>query len=198
MQRFVAAATATPSDATLSALIASLDAGQCVALPTDTSYALAADALDDDAIARLLSAAGERSAGACLALVGGFEDIHHVAFHDGLARTLTEAFWPGPLALRLRARPWLPELVTGGHGHIDVWAPGHATTRALANHFGPLAAIVTGATSLDALADQRLPASCAIDAGTLPGGTPTLVDGAEGSVLREGPVDTAQVQAFGR
>lgn len=172
-----------------------LDEGELALVPLDGGYALAADALRDDAVLRLYDAL-ERSADQALPVaLGGFEDIQHVAFATPLARRLADAFWPGPLTMLLHARPWVPDEVTAGRDAVMVRAPGASFTRALARHFGPLAV-----AELDAADARRFRARLVVDAGALAPVPDTLVDatGAEAKVLREGAIRAAEVETRGR
>jgi len=171
-----------------------LDAGELAILPLDGAYALCADALQDEAAERVFSAL-ERSADAPLpVLVAGYEDLHHVAFPTPTSRALADAFWPGPLTMLLRARPWLPDAVTAAQETVPVRAPRVEITRRLAAHFGPLLAV--DLPSPDAVREARL----RVDAGPRSGREDTWVDatGAEAKVLREGAVRAAEVTQRGR
>lgn len=170
-----------------------LDAGELALLPLDGAYALCADALDEDAAQRVRDALGRSADEALPVLVAGYPDVQHVAFGTTLARDLAARFWPGPLAMLLRARPWMPDAVTAGLDVVAVRAPASEPTRALAAHFGPLVAVE--------IAQTRHPrASLVVDAGPRSGAPDTLVDatGSEAKVLREGAVRAAEVVAHGR
>lgn len=184
-----------------------LDAGELVVLPTDTTYALAADALDDDAVARVFLAKGRGADRPLAVAVSGIEDVGHVAFVTPLARELAARFWPGPLALVLRARPWLPDALTAGGETVAVRAPALAFPRDLARHFGPF--VLTGArraggpealTADDARRALGAEAALHVDGGTLPGGRATVADarGPEAKVLSDGKVPAAEVVEHGR
>lgn len=172
-----------------------LDAGELALLPMDSSYALCGDALSDEAALRIYDALGRSADQALPVLVGGFEDVQHVAFATPLARRLADAFWPGPVTMLLRARPWIPDEVTAGQEVVAVRAPAVDVTRALAKHFGPLAA--PDVASLDA---ARAHARLLVDAGPRGGGPDTVVDatGEEAKVLREGAIRAAEVEIRGR
>ena len=179
---------------------AALDAGELCVLPTDTQYALSADALNDEAIARVFDVKRRGADQALPVCVGGLEDIQHVAFSTPLARELADAFWPGALTLVLKARPWLPDELTAGTGTVAVRCPGLDFARDVARHFGPY--VVTSAnrhgqpaaTSIDeALAALGGDVRLYVDGGKLPGVPSTIVDatGAVAKVLREGAVAAA-------
>ena len=119
-----------------------LRAGALVAIPTETVYGLAANALDERAVARIFEVK-ERPAFDPL--------IVHLARADRLsryARTLPEAAerladncWPGPLTLVLPKEAIVPDLVTAGLDTVALRVPDHRLTRNLLERLDfPLAA----------------------------------------------------------
>lgn len=185
---------------------AALDEGGLVVLPTDTTYALAADALNEEAVERAFRAVGRPADAPMPVAVGSLEEAHHVAFLTPLARDLAARHWPGPLALVLRARPWLPDALTAGGASVAVRVPAQAFARDLARHFGPVAltpARRAGGEGARDVAQARAAlgaeAALYLDAGALPGGRVTVVDaqGAEAKVLRAGALAAAEVAADG-
>lgn len=184
-----------------------LDGGELVVVPTDTTYALCADALDDDAVARVFAATSRPADRPLAVLVGGMEDAGHVGFPTPLARRLAEGLWPGPLAVVLRARPWLPDALTAGGETVALRCPDLAFPRELARHFGPL--VVTSArregapgclTAQEARAAMGAEAGLYVDGGALSGGRTTVVDatGDEAKVLSGGKLPAAEVDRHGR
>lgn len=158
---------ATDPDALLRAR-AALDAGELVVVPGDVEDVVAADALDDAALERLLLALHRGADEGLLVLIGGPEDLHHVAYGAPRVRELAERHWPGPTALLLKARPWLPDAVAGGRERVHVSVPREALTRALAKHFGPIA-VARAPTGFHG-------AALRVDGGARPGGELTVVE----------------------
>jgi len=163
---------------------AALDAGELVVFRGDLRYLVAADALGDDAVERLFLAKGRGADRALTVLLGGYEDLHHVAYGGPEARALAEAHWPGPTSLLLRARPWLPDAVTAAQPHVAVSVPAAPFARALASHFGPIAVASArragGPEPLDvAAARDALGAdvSLFLDGGPAPGGEAKVIRG---------------------
>lgn len=80
--------------------VQALAEGQLVALPTETVYGLAASALSDEAVRRLLAAKG-RPEGQPLALAVKSADdaLDYVPRLSPLGRRLARRCWPGPLTL---------------------------------------------------------------------------------------------------
>lgn len=117
--------------------LAVLARGGVVAIPTETVYGLAADAMNQAAIRRVF-AIKQRPADHPL--------IVHLATADWLedwaaavppaALRLADAFWPGPLTLVLpRHRQVLPA-ITGGQDSVALRVPDHPLTLALIRRLG--------------------------------------------------------------
>ena len=114
--------------------------GGVIAIPTDTLYGLAADALNPEALDRVYAAKGRPADMPLPVLVSGWEQSRQVAAvssDDGLtARRLAEAYWPGPLTMVLPAAPGLPHRLTAGRDTVAVRMPDHPVPLALANALG--------------------------------------------------------------
>ncbi len=114
--------------------------GGVLAIPTDTLYGLAADALNPDALDRVYAAKGRPADMPLPVLVAGWEQTLQVAAvsADGelLARHLAEAYWPGSLTMVLTAAPGLPERLTAGRDTVAVRMPDHPVPLALAAALG--------------------------------------------------------------
>ena len=119
---------------------ATLARGGVLAIPTDTLYGLAADALNPDAVDRVYAAKGRPADMPLPVLVSGWEQALQVAVvsHDSelLARRLAENYWPGSLTMVLPAAPGLPERLTAGRDTVAVRMPGHPVPLALAEALG--------------------------------------------------------------
>ena len=95
-----------------------LEAGEIVALPTETVYGLAADAFNPAAVAKVFAAKDRPSFDPLIVHIASRGDLKTVALvPDEILETvnkLTNAFWPGPLTLILPRHPDVPDLVTSG------------------------------------------------------------------------------------
>ncbi len=119
-----------------------LEKGELVAIPTETVYGLAANALNVDAVARIFSAKNRPEFDPlivhipCIGKAGLYaRDI------PGKAKKLADVFWPGPLTLVLERQPVIPDLVTAGLSTVGIRSPNHPLTRALLEQLDfPLAA----------------------------------------------------------
>lgn len=200
---------AAPAPAAIAVLRRHLDAGGVVALPTDTIYGLAANALAADAVARVFALKGR-----------GFDKPLPVVVRDRaqaaeLAAELTPeferlaaAFWPGPLTLVVRARPELPPALTAGSGSVGMRQPASPLLAALLAAIGyPLTATSANRSGAPdcrtaaAVAEQLggEPGLLIADGGTSPRALPsTLVDvtGPRPRVLRAGAIPAAALAPF--
>ena len=114
--------------------------GGVLAIPTDTLYGLAADALNSDALDRVYAAKGRPADMPLPVLVSGWEQALQVVEvspeSESLARRLAETYWPGSLTLVLPAVPGLPERLTAGRDTVAVRMPDHPVPLALAAALG--------------------------------------------------------------
>lgn len=194
--RVVAADAAGIAEA--AALIA---AGECVAVPTETVYGLAADATRADAVARIYQAKGRPSFNPLIVHVASREQAESFAIFADIARALADRFWPGPLTLVLPARGGssIVSAVTTGLPTLAVRIPAHPAMRALLAACGrPLAAPSANASGrlsptcaahvLDSLGG-RIP--LVIDAGPTEAGVESTIvalTGGAARLLRHGPI----------
>ena len=177
--------------------------GQCVAVPTETVYGLAADATSGEAVARIYAAKGRPSFNPLIVHVPDLAAAERIAEFNETARTLAAQCWPGPLTLVLPLRPesGIASIVTAGLPTIALRCPAHPAMRELlvaANR--PLAAPSANASgSISPTRAEHVLKSLGgripmiLDAGpTAVGLESTIVAvGTDGSLrlLRPGPVD---------
>lgn len=119
-----------------------LRAGTVVALPTETVYGLAANALDAEAVARIYEAKGRPAQNPIIVHVVGVEMAKRcVTQWPAVADELSRAFWPGPLTLVLPRAAAIPPIVTAGGTTVGVRWPSHPFIQAVIRECGfPLAA----------------------------------------------------------
>lgn len=111
--------------------------GGLVAFPTDTLYALGADALAAEAVERVLTVKGRSRGKPLSVLVPSVDAIAalEVPLTDGM-RTLLRVFWPGPLTVVMKATGRFPPVLTAATGTIGLRNPGGAVAQALLSAFG--------------------------------------------------------------
>jgi L-threonylcarbamoyladenylate synthase len=119
-----------------------LAGGEVVAIPTETVYGLAANALDARAVERIFEAKGRPAHNPIIVHVAGVDMARQcVVEWPAAAEKLARSFWPGPLTLVLRRAQLIPEVVTAGGGTVGVRWPRHRFAQALIQRCGfPLAA----------------------------------------------------------
>jgi L-threonylcarbamoyladenylate synthase len=118
-------------------------AGGLVAFPTETVYGLGADATSGPAVAGIYEAKGRPSFNPLISHVPDLAAAEGIAQFDAAARTLAQAFWPGPLTIVLPARPDCPVslLARAGLDTLAVRAPAHPVAQAILRAAGrPVAA----------------------------------------------------------
>jgi L-threonylcarbamoyladenylate synthase len=113
-----------------------------VAFPTETVYGLGANALDEEAIAKIFIAKGRPSNDPLIVHVASVDDISRVASENPpIVKKLADAFWPGPLTLILPKQAHVPDSVTSGLNTVAVRVPSHPIALALIRASGvPIAA----------------------------------------------------------
>ena len=119
-----------------------LRAGEVVALPTETVYGLAANALDGAAVAKIFQIKGRPAHNPVIVHVSDLEMAKSCASDwPASADKLAKAFWPGPLTLVLPRAKEIPDNVTAGGVTVGVRWPGHPLIQAVIRACGfPLAA----------------------------------------------------------
>jgi L-threonylcarbamoyladenylate synthase len=161
-----------------------LRAGQVVALPTETVYGLAANALDEPAVRRIFEIKGRPSNNPIIVHVADGEMARScVREWPALAEKLARAFWPGPLTLVLPRAEQIPAVVTAGGDTVGIRWPGHPFMRAVISRCGfPLAAPSAN------LSNRISPTNAGHVADQLSGRIPLIVDGGQSQVGIESTV----------
>jgi L-threonylcarbamoyladenylate synthase len=109
-----------------------LRAGEVVALPTETVYGLAANALDASAVERIFQIKGRPSHNPIIVHVASANMARRCVKHwPPLAERLARAFWPGPLTLVLPRAEEIPAIVTAGGPTVGVRWPSHPMIQAV-------------------------------------------------------------------
>ncbi len=130
-----------PTPRNLARLAGVLARGGLVAVPTETVYGLAADALNPTACRAIFRAKGRPVTDPLIVHVRTLAQADEVAVLNPAARRLAAAFWPGPLTLVLPKRAGVPAIVTAGLDSVAVRMPSHRLLRTLLRLCGrPLAA----------------------------------------------------------
>ena len=106
--------------------------GELVAFPTETVYGLGAAARSEQAVRRLFAVKGRPVEHPVIVHLA--EAAAMTRWARGVApgaRSLAEAFWPGPLTLILPRAADVPDLVTGAQDSVGLRVPGHPVAHEL-------------------------------------------------------------------
>jgi L-threonylcarbamoyladenylate synthase len=119
-----------------------LKKGEAVAIPTETVYGLAANALDTKAVARIYQIKQRPSFDPLIIHLYDFGSVHeYVEEVPEPLRKLAEKFTPGPITFLLKKKDIVPDLVTAGSSFVAIRIPAHPVTRELLSKLDfPLAA----------------------------------------------------------
>ena len=131
-----------PRDPALQTVGDILRRGGLAAIPTETVYGLAANALDDCAVRGIFRAKGRPADNP---LIVHISDVSQwaplVQEIPEEAKKLANAFWPGPLTIILPKSDLISSVVSGGLDTVAVRMPSHPVARAIIDSAGvPLAA----------------------------------------------------------
>lgn len=119
------------SQANITRAAAILRQGGLVAVPTETVYGLAANALDPAAAARIYAAKGRPSDNPLIVHISDTSELAPLVRQvPDICRVLAQQFWPGPLTIVLPASAAVPKQVTGGLDTVAVRCPAHPVARA--------------------------------------------------------------------
>ncbi len=119
-----------------------LRAGKLVAIPTETVYGLAANALDEAAVRRIFEAKGRPASNPLIVHVSNVAMAKELALNwPPEADRLATHFWPGPLTIIVPKHPIVPDIVTAGLPSVALRMPSHPVALAVIEAAGvPLAA----------------------------------------------------------
>jgi L-threonylcarbamoyladenylate synthase len=114
--------------------------GEIVALPTETVYGLAADALNPIAVAKIFEAKERPRFDPLIVHLPNrewLEKIINLPTHDQeLVSELADKFWPGPFTMVLPKREIVPQIVTAGLDTVAVRISAHPVFAEIVCVFG--------------------------------------------------------------
>ena len=120
-----------PTPANVRRLASALRRGELVAIPTETVYGLAANALDARACRAIFQAKRRPANDPLIVHVLDLAHAEELADFNPAARCLAGRFWPGPLTLVLPKKPCVPDIVTSDGPTVAIRAPAHPLARRL-------------------------------------------------------------------
>ncbi|MFN3939229.1 MAG: L-threonylcarbamoyladenylate synthase [Chitinophagales bacterium] len=130
----------TGTDITYAAAL--IQQGKLVAIPTETVYGLAANALNTDAVLKIFETKNRPKFNPLIVHIDRVESLDkYVEYIHPELRMLAEHFWPGPLTILCRKKENLHDIVTAGSAFVAIRIPNHPFTLELLQKTGlPLAA----------------------------------------------------------
>ena len=119
-----------------------LEQGALVAIPTETVYGLAGNALDASVVTQIFKVKNRPSFDPLIVHTDHMEKVStFVKEIPTKAEALMQAYWPGPLTVLLPRKPVIPDMVTAGLDTVAVRVPDHPLTLDLLKELDfPLAA----------------------------------------------------------
>ena len=104
----------------------SLEKGNLVAIPTETVYGLAANALVEESVIKIFQAKNRPSFDPLIVHVPNVKCVDDLVleFPDS-AKKLAKAYWPGPLTLVMKKSDKIPLAVTSGMDTVGIRVPNH-------------------------------------------------------------------------
>ena len=169
-----------------------LKEGELVAIPTETVYGLAANALDGNAVKNIFAAKGRPQDNPLIVHIAETDDILRLVKNfDERARALAEAYWPGPLTMILPKSDIIPDEVCAGLDTVAVRMPSHPIAHEIIKKCGfPLAAPSANTSGVESTV---VTLACPVPRVLRPGGiTPDQLR----SVLGEVEIDKAVFKAL--
>jgi L-threonylcarbamoyladenylate synthase len=187
--------------------------GEIVALPTETVYGLAADALNPIAVAKIFEAKERPRFDPLIVHLPNRDWLRKIADlpeeNQQLISRLADRFWPGPFTIVLRKHQIVPEIVTAGLDTVALRISAHPVFAEIVQLFGkPLAAPsanrfgrVSPTTTPHVLDELNGRIPLIIEAGPTHYGlesTIVSVRGSEIDILRRGPITAEELSEFAR
>jgi L-threonylcarbamoyladenylate synthase len=129
----------------VTAAIEILKRRELVAVPTETVYGLAGDALEPEAVAKIFEVKARPTFDPLIIHIENKEWLTKLSRPSRKAGDildiLMKRFWPGPLTILFPKSDLVPDLVTAGLDHVAIRMPGHPVFAEVLRAYGkPLAA----------------------------------------------------------
>lgn len=112
-------------------LAGALRRGELVAVPTETVYGLAANALDARACRKIFRAKGRPANDPLIVHIYSLKQLAEIAEPNAAALALAKRYWPGPLTMVLPKREIVPGVVSSGLPSVAIRMPRHRLFRRL-------------------------------------------------------------------
>ena len=183
-----------------------LAGGEVVGIPTETVYGLAANALDEAAVAKIFAAKGRPQDNPLIIHISALEQLEDLAEDISPAVwQMAEQFWPGPLTMVIKKKDIVPDRTSAGLDTVGIRMPSHPVARAIIDAAGvPLAAPSANTsgkpsptTARDVLDDMNGKIPAIVDGGACTVGVEsTVVDmtGEFPQILRPGAITEEMIR----
>jgi len=185
--------------------------GGIVVYPTDTSYGLAVDATNLNAIDKLFQLKGRQKQKPIHVIFPSFVELNRAVKLNSIAKRLMQKFFPGPLTLVLplksKSENW--EILSAGTGYLGFRNPDDQIVKALVRECK--LPITTTSANLSGKANtysvkqvkrqfkkSKIKPNLYLNGGTLKKIKPSTVIRISGptlEILREGPITIKQIQS---
>lgn len=187
--------------------IRALNAGSLIHLPTETVYGLGARADVPAAVIKVFEAKGRPRFNPLIVHVGSLEQAEAIGVFDARARSLADAFWPGPLTLVVPVKDTEAacDLARAGLDSVALRMPAHPLALEVLRcvDFGVVAPSANRSgrpsptTAADAADETGAFVDVTLDGGPCPVGVESTVVSLLGDAryLRAGAVTRAQIEA---
>jgi len=155
-----------------------LAAGEIVAFPTETVYALGADSANPDAVAKIFAAKDRPHFKPLISHAADISLLRTEALFDDRADRLAAHFWPGPLTLVLNKHPSArgASITHAGLPSISVRIPAHPVALAMLEEFARISSGLVAAPSANR-SNMLSPTTAQHVAASLGGRAPFILDG---------------------
>ena len=132
----------SPNSSDIAKVASILKDGGVVAIPTETVYGLAGNALKGECVKKIYEAKGRPSDNPLIVHISDISQWAPLVTHiPESAMALAEKFWPGPLTIILPKSDIIPKEISGGLDTVAVRMPSDEIARAIISGCGfPLAA----------------------------------------------------------
>ncbi len=161
-----------------------------VVYPTETIYGLGGDAFSEDAILKVYEAKNRPLSMPLSIAVSDFDMMAAVTKIGQREEEFINRFLPGPVTVIVKARSYVPAMLTVGTGLIGVRYPAHPAAIDLISRFdSPITATSanqSGAKDPLTPGECHVPYDILIDGGHLLGTPSTVVDLVNRCIIREG------------
>lgn len=161
-----------------------LKRGELVAIPTETVYGLAANALNENAVRNIFKAKGRPQDNPLIVHIASMKMLPPLVREiPDIAKRLAERFWAGPLTMIFPKSDKIPSVTSGGLDTVAVRLPQNEAARQIIKECGfPLAAPSAN------ISGKPSPTTAAHVFEDLNGKIPLIIDGGECSVGVESTV----------